>query len=89
MITKLINVYYVINEITDIVSLWVVLKNATKVKAVKEINYFIRVKIANFTIIRAVEPAFDSIDTEFLDFGGDEALDVTEGVVTVAAVYIK
>ena len=65
------------------------MKNATKVKVVKEFNHFIRFKIANCTIIRALEPAFDSIDTEFLDFGGDEALDVTEGVVTVAAVYIK
>ena len=78
-----------INEITDIVSLWVVLKNATKVKVVKEFNHFIRVKIANCTIIRAVEPAFDGIDSEFLNFGGDEALDVTDSVVTVAAVYIK
>ena len=66
-----------------------VLKNATKVKVVKEFNHFIWVKIANCTIIRAVEPAFDSIDSEFLDFGGDEALDVTDSVVTVAAVYIK
>ena len=65
------------------------MKNATKVKVVKEFNHFIRVKIANCTIIRAVEPAFDGIDSEFLNFGGDEALDVTDSVVTVAAVYKK
>ena len=65
------------------------MKNATKVKVVKEFNHFIRVKIANCTIIRAVEPAFDGIGSEFLNFGGDEALDVTDSVVTIAAVYIK
>ena len=66
-----------------------VLKNATKVKVVKEFNHFIWVEIANCTIIRAVEPAFYGIDSQFLKFGGDEALDVTDSVVTVAAVYIK
>ena len=65
------------------------MKNATKVKVVKEFNHFIRVKIANCTIIRAVDPAFDGLDGVLLNFGGDEALDVTDSVVTIAAVYIK
>ena len=65
------------------------MKNATKVKVVKEFNHFIRVKIANCTIIRAVDPAFDGLDGVFLNFGGDEAFDVTDSVVTIAAVYIK
>ena len=65
------------------------MKNATKVKVVKEFNHFIRVKIANCTIIRAVDPAFDGLDGVLLNFGGDEAFDVTDSVVTIAAVYIK
>ena len=65
------------------------MKNATKVKVVKEFNHFIRVKIANCTIIRAVDPAFDGLDGVLLNFGGDKALDVTDSVVTIAAVYIK
>jgi len=64
----------------------VILKNATKVKVVKEFNHFIRIKIANFTIIRAVDPAFDGLDGVLLNFGGDEAFDVTDSVVTIAAV---
>ena len=65
------------------------MKNATKVKVVKEFNHFVRIKIANFTIIRAVDPAFDGLDGVLLNFGGDEAFDVTDSVVTIAAVYIK
>ena len=65
------------------------MKNATKVKVVKEFNHFIRVKIANCTIIRAVDPAFDRLDGVLLNFGGDEAFDVTDSVVTIAAVCIK